>query len=109
MARAVFIFACLLLVGIWIHPYMSGAFEAPRPKAASPAAAAALAGDTRETPDAPFVTVRGQDGFWRLAKTADGVWWFVSPTGQREFLNTVTTVQPFQMSRDPQRRQFRKP
>lgn len=41
-----------------------------------------------------FVTLRGHEGFWRLGKDQTGVWWFVSPTGQREFLNTVTTVQP---------------
>jgi len=41
-----------------------------------------------------FPVLRGREGFWRLGKDQSGVWWFVSPTGQREFLNTVTTVQP---------------
>lgn len=65
--------------------------------------------------------VRGRNGYWRLARTgalvpvgeADttagtdrGVWWFVSPTGQRDWLNTVTTVQPFQLARDSAGAQF---
>ena len=28
------------------------------------------------------------------------IWWFVSPDNQLEFLNTVTTVQPYQLSRE---------
>jgi hypothetical protein len=47
-----------------------------------------------------YVQVRGKPGFWRIVQTADGVWWFLSPDGKREWLNTVTTVQPFQMARD---------
>ena len=39
--------------------------------------------------------VRGKPGFWHLTRDR-GVWWFTSPTGQREFLNTVTTIQPHQ-------------
>ncbi|MGC4032976.1 MAG: hypothetical protein QM754_14815 [Tepidisphaeraceae bacterium] len=102
MARAVFIFACLLLVAVWIHPYMSGAFEPNKPLGVTPTAGEALATKTAVDINAsPFTTVKGQDGYWRLAKTADGVWWFVSPDGKREFLNTVTTVQPFQLARDP--------
>src|SRR6202012_3226616 len=44
--------------------------------------------------------VRGKSGFWRLAQDQSGVWWWVSPTGKLEFLNTVTTVQPEQDGRD---------
>jgi len=44
--------------------------------------------------------VRGTSGFWRIGQDTDGVWWFVSPTNSREFMNTVTTVQPFQRGRD---------
>ena len=102
MARTVFIFACLLLVGIWIHPYMSGALETRPMKGVTPAAAAAMDTSAQPAVESPLVAYKGREGFWRLAKSADGVWWFVSPTGKREFLNTVTTVQPFQMSRDPQ-------
>ena len=48
----------------------------------------------------------GQAGYWRLGRTAAGVWWFVSPQNKPEFLNTVTTVQPFQNSRDPNGARF---
>jgi hypothetical protein len=48
-----------------------------------------------------FKILRGQEGFWRLGKTEQGVWWFVSPQGQPDFLNMVTTVQPALHGRDP--------
>ena len=41
----------------------------------------------------------GTEGFWRIGQDERGVWWFVSPEGRPEFLNTVTTVQPFQLGR----------
>jgi hypothetical protein len=41
-----------------------------------------------------FSTLRGNAGYWRIGKDAAGVWWFISPAGDAEFLNTVTTVQP---------------
>ena len=44
--------------------------------------------------------VRGREGFWRLKRDSNGVWWFLSPQGKQEFLNTVTTVQPYQKGRD---------
>ncbi len=47
-----------------------------------------------------FKTVRGAEGHWRLAQTHAGVWWFLSPENKPEFLNTVTTVQPYQLARD---------
>ena len=43
-----------------------------------------------------FETVRGTAGYWRLGQTRQGVWWYLSPENQAEFLNTVTTVQPVQ-------------
>jgi hypothetical protein len=43
-----------------------------------------------------FKEVRGKEGFWRVAQTEDGVWWFLSPDGKTEFLNTVTNVHPVQ-------------
>lgn len=51
-------------------------------------------------PETPLRQYRGQEGFWRLAEDTTGVWWFLSPDGHREFLNTVTTVQPEQDSRE---------
>src|SRR6185312_15964417 len=44
--------------------------------------------------DDRFSMLRGREGYWRIAKTRDGVWWFLSPQNQTEFLNGVTTVQP---------------
>ena len=44
--------------------------------------------------------VVGQERFWRLKRDCNGVWWFLSPEGRHEFLNTVTTVQPYQKGRD---------
>jgi hypothetical protein len=46
-----------------------------------------------------FVDVRGTPGFWRVGRTDQNVWWFLSPRNEPEFLNTVTTVQPFQTGR----------
>jgi hypothetical protein len=48
-----------------------------------------------------FSVVRGHEGFWRVAKTHDGLWWFLSPQNKTEFLNGVTTVQPGLRGRDP--------
>jgi hypothetical protein len=50
---------------------------------------------------ASFSEVRGHDGFWRIAKTHEGIWWFLSPENRTEFLNGVTTVQPALRGRDP--------
>lgn len=44
--------------------------------------------------DARFSDLRGREGFWRIARTHEGVWWFLSPQNKAEFLNGVTTVQP---------------
>lgn len=41
-----------------------------------------------------FPTLRGTEGYWRMGKDTSSVWWFVGPSGEPEFLNTVTTVQP---------------
>jgi hypothetical protein len=46
-----------------------------------------------------FAAVRGTVGYWRLAQTRQGVWWYLSPDDRVEFLNSVTTVQPFQAGR----------
>ena len=46
-----------------------------------------------------YDVLKGAAGFWRMGRDHNGVWWFVSPDGQREFLNTVTTVVPYQQGR----------
>jgi hypothetical protein len=48
-----------------------------------------------------LVELRGGEGFWRIGRDGAGVWWFVSPDGRREFLNSVTTVQPRLLGRNP--------
>lgn len=53
-----------------------------------------------------YRVLHGREGYWRLGQTYDGVWWFVSPEGKQEWLNTVTTVQPFQLARDKAGVQF---
>ena len=47
-----------------------------------------------------LVDVRGSEGFWRVGRDEAGAWWFISPDGRREFLNSVTTVQPRLLGRD---------
>ena len=61
---------------------------------APPPASASEGGSSGE-----YRQVVGTAGFWRLAEDAEGVWWFLSPEGERQFLNTVTTVQPYQTGR----------
>jgi hypothetical protein len=46
-----------------------------------------------------FAEVRGTPGFWRVGRTASNVHWFISPDNRVEWLNTVQTVQPFQLGR----------
>lgn len=56
--------------------------------------------------DARFSQMAGREGFWRLAKSPSGVWWFLSPSNKPEFLNMVTTVQPALHGRDPNGAEF---
>jgi hypothetical protein len=57
--------------------------------------------DATPRADVPLVELRGREGFWRAGRDQGGAWWFVSPDGRREFLNSVTTVQPCLLGRDP--------
>src|SRR5436190_3738567 len=91
MRRFIFVSILLSLVGVWIHPLLKGAIGIPHPQPAK---------TTPKRPAIDFDLTKGTAGFWRLGKTADGVWWFLSPDNAPEFLNTVTTVQPFQLPRD---------
>lgn len=50
--------------------------------------------------------LRGTAGYWRVGQDQSGVWWFISPKGEKEWLNCVTTVQPFQLARDANGAQF---
>lgn len=53
-----------------------------------------------------FTEIHGRRGFWRIARTRDGVWWFLGPDNRTEFLNGVTTVQPELLGRDPRGTHF---
>jgi hypothetical protein len=89
------VIASIAIGTIWVdRRYMTARAElasSPRPAATQPGA-----------PVAPsFSVVRGHQGFWRVAKTHDGIWWFLSPDNHLEFLNGITTVQPALRGRDP--------
>src|SRR5205085_1528475 len=80
-----------------------GGFDLTAPSPApgvAPSRTVAAAATQPTTKPSPYTQVRGADGYWRIAQTHSGVWWFVSPEDKPEFLNSVTTVQPFQMARD---------
>ncbi|MCC7352011.1 MAG: hypothetical protein IT446_15740 [Phycisphaerales bacterium] len=92
----------ILLVGVWVQPLFTGAEESATDRrdklsALSPTTVPASLSFNEQN----FSVVRGKAGFWRLGKDKQGVWWFISPQEKLEFLNTVTTVQPFQTARDP--------
>jgi hypothetical protein len=74
---------------------------APTPPAAPEAAPQRAPAGPIAAKSLQWATMKGAPGFWQLGKTDKGVWWFVSPEGNVEFLNTVTTVQPYQNARDP--------
>jgi hypothetical protein len=92
----------LLVVAIaWIGlPYLTHARDE------SPSPARAFIPSTQPSSPDNLAIIRGHPGYWRLAQDRAGVWWFLSPNDQLEFLNTVTTVQPIQLSRDRQRPYF---
>jgi hypothetical protein len=100
MRRMVIIAEILLLLGWFSYPYLSSAY-APTGPATRPSAPNVIPASYSEAVSPrPFRQIHGRDGFWRLGEDQAGVWWFVSPTGQVQFLNTVTTVQPEQAGRD---------
>jgi hypothetical protein len=100
-------FLVCVLLGISLYPLMSVAQESPRsdPTGAAPEAAAtppAVAPTSKPAtqPVDRFVILNGREGYWRLGQDRSGAWWFVGPRGNAEFLNTVTTVQPYLLGRD---------
>lgn len=100
------------LVGVWIRPLLSSAgmpADAPVARAGATLTAASRPGRPIVTPQTfaqRYPIVKGTAGFWRLAKGANGIWWFLSPKDEPEFLNAVTTVQPYQRPRDAEGPQF---
>ena len=90
--RATVLFALVLLVAwMWVHPLFTSRSQTTIARETPEAVPATLPTEWAQT--------RGKEGFWRLAKTSQNVWWFVSPAGKADFLNTVTTVQPYQLSK----------
>ncbi|HRK31522.1 MAG TPA: hypothetical protein PLD59_10625 [Tepidisphaeraceae bacterium] len=97
--RAVVLTAIVLvIVGTLLHPFYSGARTVEPARGADGGQAVARVDDG---PSRALETVRGTQGFWRIARAADGVWWFISPDNEPDWLNTVTTVVPYQTGRDP--------
>jgi hypothetical protein len=97
MRRVAILSLLILIAGVWLQPHFSGAEVTPTTLGVT---APVQASTQPTTQPAGFKTVNGAPGFWRLAQSAQGVWWFLSPDDQPEFLNSVTTVQPFQIPRD---------
>ena len=85
----------------------AGPTTAPAASAATQPAATEPASTPGSVPAIPtftydsqtFTSIRGAEGFWRVGRTAQNVFWFVSPANHVEFMNMVTTVQPFQLGR----------
>ncbi|HEX4054511.1 MAG TPA: sugar-binding protein [Tepidisphaeraceae bacterium] len=100
MRRVAIIAEILLLIGWLTYPYLSDAYTPAEPTT-RPAIESILSHTSAvAVAPHPFREIYGHDGFWRLGEDQTGVWWFVSPAGQLDFLNTVTTVQPEQSGRD---------
>src|SRR5262245_11901770 len=109
MDRIAFALMFVLALGLWVHPYVTypsdpaanatQTHSALRPASANPHPDVVSAKTPTASPNT-LATVRGNPGFWHLAQGSDGIWWFVSPKGEPQFLNTVTTVQPYQFGRD---------
>jgi hypothetical protein len=107
MDRIAFGAMLLLALGLFLHPYLTGGVD---PTAHPTASAKSLEIRTLKphtaAPQAITVNpaslkdIHGKPGFWRLAETSTGVWWFLSPNNKPEFINSVTTVQPYQLGRD---------
>lgn len=98
MRRVAILSLVIFIAGVWLEPHLSSAGEVG--SEIRPAAAVPSASSQPTTQPAGFKKISGATGFWRLAQSNGGVWWFLSPDDKPEFLNSVTTVQPFQIARD---------
>ncbi len=106
MNRVAYILAALGLVALLVRPLLSSATQSP-PKNANTrivilptTSATGNLNIKNATKSVQFTKIRGKEGFWRLAHDANGVWWMLDPMNAPEFINAVTTVQPFQKGRD---------
>jgi hypothetical protein len=100
MKRILFTAVILLLALAVLGPLLNRAGDLLHARALSMSSSSMSATIGPSTTPYGFKSLHGQEGFWRVGQDAQGVWWFVSPTGRTEFLNMVTTVQPFQRGRD---------
>ena len=95
----------LIVYTILVCALLAGAMTLTGPKrAATHPSTPALSLSTQVSApalDATYTEVRGREGYWRIVRTRDGIWWFLSPQNKTEFLNGVTTVQPVLHGRDP--------
>ncbi|CAN5411616.1 hypothetical protein BH10PLA1_BH10PLA1_13800 [soil metagenome] len=109
MNRVAYILAALGIVALSIRPLLSSARQSPNRIAPDRVVVLPTSGQSGPSDTlhvTQFKKVRGQDGFWRLGQDLNGVWWMLDPTGQPEFINAVTTVQPFQKGRDAEGPEF---
>jgi len=91
----------ILLIGVSVAPLLTDAGQtvvAGTPTLLPPQTT--FSATTQPASQPVYKQVRGAEGYWRVAQTPSGVWWFLSPQGKPEFINSVTTVQPFQIARD---------
>ena len=100
MKRFFFTAVILLIALAVLGPLLNRAGDLLHARAISMSSSSMSATIGPSTTPYGFKSLHGQEGFWRVGQDADGVWWFVSPIGRTEFLNMVTTVQPFQRGRD---------
>ncbi|HEV7301873.1 MAG TPA: hypothetical protein VGN72_21230 [Tepidisphaeraceae bacterium] len=99
LAIAVALISC---GGLWVQPLLSPAGDgvtAPATQPTTQPTAAAVPSNGADL--STYQVVSGTPNFWRLGQDASGVWWLLSPDNEPEFLNAVTTVQPYQRGRDP--------
>ena len=108
--------AVVSLAGLWVQPFLSPAREPATPVtdalavdllpptvevAANQTKPLATTAPASVTPAiSTFPKLIGTAGHWRLGQDATGVWWLISPKDEPEFLNAITTVQPYQRGRD---------
>lgn len=91
----------VVLVGVAAATGLVSSNGSRRHQARAQTLAAGLVQPVSSSTTPLFREVRGHDGFWRIGVTNEGLWWFLSPQNQTEFLNGVTTVQPALRGRDP--------
>ncbi len=102
MNRVAYILAALGIVALSIRPLLSNARQsqgkATETRIVLPTVAQVGTGGQMQITQ--FKRTRGKEGFYKLGQDLNGVWWLLDSKGQPEFMNAVTTVQPYQKGRD---------